>query len=381
MIVRMKDAVRLIGISVVACCAVFVCCLFLNYNLDLAGVWDQITDAAGLAMYEAQVSMGKVISAVSGGCLVVTSAVLLIFYVKNYIDMHGKDLGILKALGYSEWSIARHFYVFGLSILLGCVVGFSAAYAMMPYFYRIQNADGLFSEISVNFHPGLLFFLILLPTLFFSVLAMLYAFLQLKRPALSLLREQQVSGRRGHSGKRVAPDRPFLDSLRVHTLRDRKTLVFLIAFSAFCFSSMIQMSLSMKKLASMTFAVMMITIGLLLAFLTLLLSLTSVVKSNAKTIAMMRVFGYSDQAVGKAIFGGYRPVAYLGFAVGTVYQYALLKSVLSIVFADVENLPEYHFSFVALAVSLLLFVAAYELILYLYSLRIRKLSLKSIMLE
>ena len=141
------------------------------------------------------------------------------------------------------------------------------------------------------------------------------------------------------------------------------------------------MSLSMKKLASMTFAVMMITIGLLLAFLTLLLSLTSVVKSNAKTIAMMRVFGYSDRAVGKAIFGGYRPVAYLGFAVGTVYQYALLKSVLTIVFADVENLPEYHFSFVGLALSLVLFVAAYELILYLYSLRIRKLSLKSIMLE
>ena len=66
-----------------------------------------------MAMYNAQVLMGKVIAVVSGGCLIATSVVMLLFYVKNYIGTHGKELGILKALGYSNIKIARHFWAFG----------------------------------------------------------------------------------------------------------------------------------------------------------------------------------------------------------------------------------------------------------------------------
>ena len=45
----------------------------------------------------------------------------------------------------------------------------------------------------------------------------------------------------------------------------------------------------MNELASETFAWMILLIGLILAFITLFLSLTIVVKGNTKTIAMMRV--------------------------------------------------------------------------------------------
>ena len=75
-------------------------------------------------MYNAQVLMGRVIAGVPGGCLIVTFVVMLLFYVKNYIYTHGKELGILKALGYSNISIAKHFWIFGLSVLVGCAVGF-----------------------------------------------------------------------------------------------------------------------------------------------------------------------------------------------------------------------------------------------------------------
>ena len=37
-----KDIYKMIGIIIVSFCAVFVCTLFLNYNLDLAGIKDQI---------------------------------------------------------------------------------------------------------------------------------------------------------------------------------------------------------------------------------------------------------------------------------------------------------------------------------------------------
>ena len=120
MVVGIKDTVKLIGILVIAGCAVFVCTLFLNYNIDIAVMKGEITTEAGMAMYQAQVSTGKVVAAVSGGCLVLTSVVMLLFYIKNYIDTHSKELGILKALGYSGLKIAKHFWVFGLSVFVGC---------------------------------------------------------------------------------------------------------------------------------------------------------------------------------------------------------------------------------------------------------------------
>ena len=75
------------------------------------------------------------------------------------------------------------------------------------------------------------------------------------------------------------------------------------------------------------------------------------------------------------------PISYIGFALGTAYQYGLLKLMVSVVFADIGNMPEYSFDFKALIVTLVIFVIAYELVMYLYSRSIKRLSVKSIMLE
>ena len=87
---------------------------------------------------------------------------------------------------------------------------------------------------------------------------------------------------------------------------------------------MTQMSFSMKDLSSEMMGVMMLVIGLVLAFTTLFLAITTVINGNTKTIAMMRVFGYSQKECCRAILGGYRPLSYIGFIIGTVYQYGLL---------------------------------------------------------
>ncbi len=378
MIVGMKDALKLIGISVIACCAVFVCTLFLNYNIDIAAMKNEITAAGGVAMYNAVVSTGKVVAAVSGGCLAVTSVIMLLFYVKNYIDTHGKELGILKALGYSDFNIAKHFWVFGLSVFVGCALGYAAAFLYLPGFYELQNADRLFPEIKVQFHPALAFILIVVPAISFAALAVIYACFRLKTPVLDLLKEKREY--KAKVSKNKTNDMPFLKELTRSTVRGRKSLVFFIMFSAFCFSAMVQMSISMKDLSSETMAVMIMTIGLILAFMTLFLSLSSVVKGNAKTIAMMRVFGYKHSDCSGAVLGGYRPFSYIGFAIGTIYQYALLKIMVTVVFADVENIPEYSFDFKACMITLILFILTYEIAMYVCSRRIRKLPLKSVML-
>ena len=381
MVIRLKDAAKLFGITIIACCAVFVCTLFLSYNIDLAAIKNEIWAEAGMAMYNAQVLMGKVIAAVSGGCLIATSAVMLLFYVKNYIGTHGKELGILKALGYSDIKIARHFWIFGLSVFVGCILGFVMGYLYLPTFYQKQapNTQTLIPALNVQFHPLLAFALIVAPTIAFTVISVLFAYLKLKSPVLDLLRERQhYKSKIGRDGK---DGTPFLKDLRGVTLKSRKSLVFFVAFSAFCFSAMVQMSFSMDELASEAFAVMVLSIGLILAFVTLFLSLSSVVKGNTKTIAMMRVFGYDYTACSRYILGAYRPVSYIGFAVGTMYQYGLLRLMMSVVFADIDNVPEYNFDFKALVVTLILFVIAYELVMYLYSRSIKRISVKSVMLE
>lgn len=379
MLIGIKDIAKLVAISIVTCCAAFVCTLFLNYNTDIAGIKDEVTDPQGTVMYDAQVATGKVVAGIAGGCLVATTAVLLIFYVKNYIDSHGRELGILKALGYSDINVAKHFWVFGVSVFAGTVIGYAAASVYMPTFYDIQNNMELLPQMQPEFHFSLVICIIAIPAVFFMLLAVLYAFFKIKSPVLGLLRETQnvkIKVSKADEG-----ELPFLTYLKKSTLKSRKILVFFVGFSAFCFSAMTQMSMSMDELASESMSLMIISIGLILAFMTLLMSLTSVVKSNTKTVAMMKVFGYSQKECSSSVLGGCRPVSYVGFVIGTVYQYLLLRIMVDIVFADLESMPEFNFNFEALVISAVTFIAAYEIILYCYSRKISGQSVKSIMPE
>ena len=115
--------------------------------------------------------------------------------------------------------------------------------------------------------------------------------------------------------------------------------------------------------------------------LTLLLSLSAVVRANAKTVAMLRVFGYSQAECRRAVLGGYRPVSYIGFGLGTLYQYLLLKLMVTIVFAEVDAVSSYSFDFTAFLISLAAFLVSYEAILFCYAAQIKKTPLKSVMQE
>ncbi|MCL2023896.1 MAG: ABC transporter permease, partial [Oscillospiraceae bacterium] len=160
-------------------CAVLVCTLFLNYNIDLQRIKEQITTPETLLIFDATVSAGNMIGAVTGGALALTTIVMLLFYIKHYIDTNKPQLGILKALGYSNRKIATDFWVFGLSVFAGAVFGFVLAFALMPVFYR---NDGVLPDVSVHFNPELVVYLIIFPTIVFSALSILYSYRKLKRP-------------------------------------------------------------------------------------------------------------------------------------------------------------------------------------------------------
>lgn len=189
MLVGIKNASKLIGISIIACCAVLVCSMFLNFYFDVRLIESEITSELSMLFYNAQVSTAKVVCLVSGGCLLLTSVVMLLFYIKHYIDTHRKELGILKALGYSNLKIAKDFWVFGMSTFIGTAIGYAGAFLIMPWFYALQNEDKMLPEIAINFHPSILLYFVALPTVFFSVLSVYYAWYKLKKPVLLLLKD------------------------------------------------------------------------------------------------------------------------------------------------------------------------------------------------
>lgn len=378
MIVGIKNVLKLVGIVIISACAVFVCTLFLNYNLDLAEIEELISGEEMRAMYDAMVMSGTVVIAVSGGCLLITAAVMLVFYVKHYIDAHRKELGILKALGYSNFKIALGFWAFGLSVLFGTAVGFFAAHLFMPKFYETQNKDGMLPAFEAGFHIELPVFLVILPTVVFAALSVLYALIKLKTPVMDLLKGKVVYNTKG---VRIEKDLPFLKEMRSVTVRSRKSLVFFIAFASFCYSAMVQMSFGVNKLSSGLMSAMVLVIGLVLAFMTLFIAAVSVVGSNAKSTAIMRVFGYSGRDCSAAVLGGYRPAALIGFAVGTGYQYLLLRIAVDVVFKDIEGVPEFNFDFRALIIAALSFVIVYETVMFFCSRKIGRTPVKEIMLD
>lgn len=382
MLIGIKNASKLIGISIISCCAVLVCTMFLNFYLDIQSIKSEITSELSMIFYHAQVSTAKVVCLVSGGCLLITSVVMLMFYIKHYIDTHKKELGILKALGYSNLKVAKNFWVFGISALIGTAIGFGGAFLLMPRFYALQNEDNMLPETAIHFHPAIFLYFVILPTIGFSLLAIGYAWYQLKSPVLFLLKNDVPSSIRTKKFKEDQSIKgSFINDLKRTTLRSRKSLTFFMIFASFCFSAMTQMSFSMKDLSSKMMAAMMLVIGLTLAFTTLFLAVTTVIRGNTKTIAMMRVFGYSQKECCKAILGGYRPMSYIGFVIGTVYQYALLRIMVDIIFRDVENIPDYQFDLPVMLISLAAFIIIYEILMFAYSGKIKKISIKEIMME
>lgn len=377
MVIGFKDSLKLFGISIMIACASFVCTIFLNYRIDLVDFKDELLAIeGGQTIYDAMISNSTVVCCISGGCLIVTSVIMLLSYIKNYVNSHGKELGIMKALGYSDLRIAKHFSIFGMSVLVGAAAGIALSLIYLPRFYDKQN--DLFT-MDMHHHPVLYVLIAVIPSVTFMLISVLFAVLRLKRPVIDLLKEKQDI--RVRKVKNKGKELPFLTELRKDTVKSKYSLIFFVGFSAFCFSAMTQMSFSMKDLASEDMGMIILMIGLVLAYTTILLALSAVVQANTKTMAMMRVFGYSDDQCSSSILNGYRPVSYVGFAIGTVYQYVLLKIMVTVVFKDIENMPDYGFNVKMFFVSLVCFIVSYEIIMLVYSNKLKKLSLKSVMLE
>ncbi len=378
MIVSLKDALKLIGIIIVIFCATFVCTFFLNFYIDAQAIKDLINDAQTLALYNAQMATATFTSAISGGFLAVIAIVMLVFYIKLYIDKNLNKLGILKAMGYSNLKIASSFLVFGFSVFLGAALGFGMGFAIMPVIYDGMSIGGL-PEITINFHFWLFIVLVIVPSVLFAVFAFCYALLALKIPVCQMLRGRAEKLRKFVN--KQDKEQGFLSEMCYKTIVSKKTIAFFIAFACFCFSSMVQMSASMLDLSSELMGGIILGIGIVLAVTTIFMAVTTLVNGNLKNIAMMKAFGYTNLEISLSILGGYHIFALTGFALGTVYQYGILSIMVNFVFKDVGSVPDYSFDVAVFFITLAVFIVFYECVMLFYFLKMNKVSVKSVMIE
>ena len=165
------------------------------------------------------------------------------------------------------------------------------------------------------------------------------------------------------------------------TLNSKKSLAFFVAFSAFCFSAMVQMGASMEDLMAGTMGVLILGIGIVLAVVSMLMAMTSLVKNNTKNIALMKAMGYSKKECFVTIFLVYIVFLLIGFLIGTIYQYGLLTIMINSIFKDVENVPEYTFNVKVFFITLASFIVLYALTFVYYMFKANKSSIKEIMLD
>ena len=59
MVIGLKDAIKLVGICIISFCAVFVCTMFLSYNIDIVAIQDKITIEQVQTFYDAQILTSK----------------------------------------------------------------------------------------------------------------------------------------------------------------------------------------------------------------------------------------------------------------------------------------------------------------------------------
>lgn len=378
MVISLKSAFKLIGITIVCFCAVFVCTFFLNFYLDILPLRDKVATEM-IPLYEAQLATAKMCCAVTGGVLTLISAIMIVFYVKLYVDEHNRELGALKAMGYSASRLATHFVIFGLSAFLGCILGYGAGHAAMPFIYEQLTIEGL--TVKIQFHVSLLFALVIAPTLLFSALSYFCAYITLKKPALTILKGETKQQKETLLKETKVNKRNFTKEVCIKTVSSNKLLTFFITFSCFCFSAMIQMGASMEELVNSTMGWMILAIGLVLALTSAFMALTSLIKKTSKTIAMMKTFGYPLAQCAFSAFAGLMPFAILGFAIGTAYQYGLLTLMINLIFKDVGKVPDYTFNVKALFVTLAAFIISYSVITALFVAKINRVSVKEIMIE
>lgn len=115
--VNVKESLKQISVMILAFGAIFICTVFVNYSIDLKSVEPFIDTPQAQAVYDALTTQNKITVAAAGGMLGAVTLLVLLFSIAQFINESSAELGVMKALGYSENRIALEFSKFGMGFL------------------------------------------------------------------------------------------------------------------------------------------------------------------------------------------------------------------------------------------------------------------------
>ena len=84
------------------------------------------------------------------------------------------------------------------------------------------------------------------------------------------------------------------------------------------------------------------------------------VSESRETLALMKAFGFTDRECQSHILAPYRFWAYLGFVLGTAYQYGIMEILIAVIKDTVPGKIEHHFDGNVCFWTLLGFALIYE---------------------
>lgn len=382
MVLSKKEILKISAVAITLGAAVFVVNMFLNYLVDLSDLKEDIPSMYA-DDFDTMYSMCVSVAEICGGMMAATATLMTIFFVLNYVDQHSSQLGILKALGYSSESIALRLWPFPIGAFLGSLLGYLLSAAFFPLFYDAQN-NGVAFTVEEEWHLILILPLTLIPAMIIALVTFLSAIAKLQKSALSLITGKDDKQKKAKASKDIAKpskDRPFLKQMPISVLKSRKMLIFFALFASFCFTGNLQVAMSMKPYTSDVMRWMMIIIASIIAAMAHLLSMSSLIAGNRRSISLMRLMGYTQKECRKAVLDVYRPFAYGGVIIGSLYAYGLMYYMVNVLFKDVEGVEPYSFDWIALLISTAIFAVVYEISIYLFSKKIEKIDPKLIMME
>lgn len=372
--VSIKTTLKSYGVIIICFCTIFLETLFLSYKLDLKELDPTLFTQLQLDIYNAQVSMCNMMNLISIFILGLFSFVLLFFSIERYIEENKQNMGVLKAIGYTNNKLSLSLMKYSIPVFIGSLLGYIIALLFSKLFYNTMNKDHVYPDVSFSFNIYLCLILILTLAILTLIFAYLVGRIKLKMSPLDMINQVKKSKK----GKMIKEKKTFLTEVRSTMLKNNIPLILFVGFATLCFSATIQMSFSIYNQANTSplFFWMMFLIGILLGITIMILAFRFIFTNNKKHLSILKAYGYENKECYYAIYGGYLIVAIISFIIGTIYQ-AILMSIMFKIFSSAYEI-KYHFDFLALIYSLIIFIITYISINVYYYNRISKLKLDSL---
>lgn len=194
------------------------------------------SDNPNVSFYSAKNSTYKIVTYVTVIVLANIVGLLIVLFLYTSIRNNKKQVGILKANGYSNGQI--FFSYWGVALILivpAAIIGYFGGYGISPYINKILMSDVSvpITGIKLNY---VLFGILTLFNVYIALIATLFGVISiLKQPVVELMKTKNI--KRVTLFERVVfklyPSKNFRNKIKISFAIRSKLLIFLVIFSAF----------------------------------------------------------------------------------------------------------------------------------------------------